>query len=476
MEHLHQANGAELAAAVAAGQISALEVMTAHLERIEAVNPVVNAVTSLLADSALAAAKDLDRRRAAGEPLGPLAGVPFTVKENIHVAGSATTMGVPALQRLVPPADAPPVRRLRAAGAIPIGRTNLPDLTIAGLHTTSTLYGETLNPWAPQERSPGGSSGGDGVAVATGMAPLGLGNDSGGSLRNPATFNGVAALKPSYGRFASDHRLGGQEPTLASQLFPVDGPIARSVADLRLVCEVLSGVDVQDPRAMPVPVDGVPAALRAGVVTGLDGMHPDVMTGLRAAADALLDAGYLVEEVEVPALAEALDVYSGLISTEFSLVWPAVRELLSESSRQHMELTMQRRPPVDLAGYIQLTAARLGVQRKWAELFDRYPVLVGPVSTQLPPAPGVPAGIEEQERQLTPLRLCTASSLVGVPAVAVPTGVVNGLPQGVQVIAGMYREDLCLAAAAVIEQRLGVLAPIDPRLRGPLLRNRRSPA
>ncbi|MEV6427171.1 amidase [Nocardia sp. NPDC051463] len=460
------ANAKQIAAAVSAGVVSAVEVMTAHLARIETVDPVVNAVTNVLADSALTAAEQVDRRLAAGAWVGPLAGVPFTVKENIHVAGSATTMGVPRLRHLVASEDAPPVRRLRAAGAIPIGRTNLPDLTIAGMHTTSTLYGDTRNPWDPAGRSPGGSSGGDGVAVATGMTPLGLGNDSGGSLRIPAMFNGVAALKPSYGRFAADHRIGGQEPTLASQVLPVDGPMARSVADLRLVYEVLAGADPQDPRAVPVPVDGAALAgpVRIGLVVdpGGHGVHPHVRAAVQTAAAVLRKAGYLVEEVETPALAEALEVYAGLISTEFSLVWSNIRPLLSVTGRRHLELIMQRRPPLDLAGYVQLTAARLGVQRQWASFFTRYSLLLGPVSTELPPAPLVPADAQEHERMMEPVRLCAASSLVGVPAVAVPVGVTDGLPQGVQLIGGMYREDLCLTAAAVIENELGVVTPVDP--------------
>ncbi|MEU7214947.1 amidase [Nocardia iowensis] len=463
---MYRASAAQVAAAIKAGEVTAVEVMTEHLARIDEVNPAVNAVTTLLAETALAAAEEVDKQRAAGVPLGPLAGVPLTVKENIHVEGSATTMGVPRFRELVAAADAPPVRRLRAAGAIPIGRTNLPDLTIGGMHTTSTLYGDTRNPWDPNGRTPGGTSGGDAVAVATGMTPVGLGNDSGGSLRIPAVFNGVAALKPGYGRFAADHRLGDHEPTLASQLLPVDGPIARSVADLRLVCEVLAGADGQDPRAVPVPVDGPVVTKRVGVVTdpGGHGVHPDIEAAITAAADALRDAGYLVEEVTVPALDDALEVYAGLISTEFSLAWPAIRPLLAPNTQLHMELSMQLRPPLDLAGYIQLTAARLGVQRAWTKFFTRYPLLLGPVSTELAPPPMVPSDAEQHERMMGPVRLCTASSLVGAPAVAVPVGVFDGLPLGVQLIGAMYREDLCLAAADAIEQRFGVLTPIDVRL------------
>ncbi|TVL88737.1 amidase [Streptomyces sp. SAJ15] len=463
---LWQLSAAELARAVAAGDVSALDVVNAHLARVAVVNPRVNAITNLLADSAREAARETDRRRAAGERLGPLAGVPFTVKENIHVAGSATTFGVPRFRGLVPSADAPPVRRLRAAGAIPLGRTNLPDMTIAGMHTTSTLYGATRNPWDPA-RTPGGTSGGDGVAVATGMAPLGLGNDSGGSLRVPAAFNGVTALKPSYGRFPQDHRLGPQDPTLSSQLFPVDGPLARTVADLRAVYEALSGVDPQDPRAVPVPLDGPRPAgpIRVGVVMdpGGHGVDPAVRAGVETAAATLEDAGYEVHEVEVPRLDDAVDGYLGLIFTEFSLAWPQLKELLTEDSRRHVEHTLRERPALGLDGYLQLTAARQGVQRDWARHFEQYPLLLGPVSTEPIPFPDAMHGsVEDNARTMGAVRLCRASTFVGAPSVALPVGVVDGLPQGVQIIGGMYREDLCLQAAAAVEQRLGTFTPVDP--------------
>src|SRR5262245_56358162 len=198
-DNLWNLSASELARRVASGETSAVEIIENHLERIEAVNSKVNGIVNVLEDSALEAAKEVDRRRAAGKVLGDLAGVPFTIKENIDVAGSATTHGVAALRDAIASSDAPIVRRLRDAGATPLARTNLPDLSLR-FHTRSQLYGATVNPWEPT-RTPGGSSGGEGVAMATGMSPLGLGNDAGGSIRVPALFGGVAALKPSYGRF-----------------------------------------------------------------------------------------------------------------------------------------------------------------------------------------------------------------------------------------------------------------------------------
>lgn len=455
----------DLAAAVRSGEVSAVAVVESHLGRIAEVNPVVGAVTQSLADGARRAAEELDRRRAAGEQLGPLAGVPFTVKENIGVAGVPTTHGLARFKQMVAPVDAPPVARLRAAGAVPVGHANMPDLTLGGMHTHSELFGGTANPWHPG-RTPGGSSGGDGAAVASGMVPLGLGNDAGGSVRIPAAFCGTAGLKPSYGRFAADHRMGPEDPGLASQLFPVDGPLARTVGDLRLAYEVLAGADPRDPRAVPAPLYGPDPGTPLGVAVVADpggqGVHPDVRAAVTSAADALADAGYDVREVpDVPRLAESLEAYTGLVMTEFAQAWPMIRRILPERSRAYIELGMARSGPVALAEYLRLTGVRLGIQRDWAGFLRERPLVLGPVFTEPPVEPGLESsGPEGHERVTVAMRLCTATSLAGLPAVAVPGGVFGGLPQGVQLIGPMYREDLCLAAAEAVERRVGVLTPV----------------
>jgi amidase len=199
MSEIWQLSATELAHRIARRDLSSAEVVDAHLSRIDAVNPALNAVVRVLADEARAGAALADRQLAAGEKVGPLHGVPFTVKENIDMAGLPTTWGVPALAQAVAPADAPVVERMRAAGAIPIGRTNLPDMALR-LHTVSSLHGLTRNPWHPG-RTAGGSSGGEAAALASGMSPIGLGNDIGGSLRNPANACGIASIRPSAGRW-----------------------------------------------------------------------------------------------------------------------------------------------------------------------------------------------------------------------------------------------------------------------------------
>ncbi|MEU9498565.1 amidase [Streptomyces sp. NPDC048196] len=465
---LWKLTAAAQAAAVRDGDVSAVELIDAHLVRIAEVNPAVNAVTQLLAERARTEAAAVDRKRAEGAELGPLAGVPFTVKESTAIEGVPTTFGAERFRDLVARSDAPPVARLRAAGGIPLGHSNMPTLILAGVHTRSELYGDTANPWSGAV-TPGGTSGGDGAAVASGMAPLGLGNDSGGSVRIPASFCGVAGLKPTYGRFAADHRIGSDDPSLAAQFLVVDGPLARTVGDLRLAYEALAGADPRDPRAVPVPLYGEPLERPAKVAMVTDpgghGVHPSVRKAVESAADALRDAGYEVTEVaDVPRLDEALDAYARMTRTEFAITWPVVKPLLGEGGHRYIERGMAEVAPVGLAEYLRLTGVRMGIQRDWAQFLDEYPLVLGPVFTEPPFAPGEEVRDDEGYRRVqNAMRLCTATSFVGVPAVAVPTGVVAGLPYGVQLIGRSYREDLCLEAAEEVERRLGVLTPIDPR-------------
>ncbi|MEW5626000.1 amidase [Streptomyces hydrogenans] len=465
---LWKLSAAEQADAVRKAEVSAVELVDSHLERIGEVNPRVNAVTQLLAERAREDAARTDRRRAAGETLGPLAGVPFTVKESIAVEGVPTTFGVERFRDLVASTDAPPVARLRAAGAVPIGHSNIPTLILAGMHTRSELFGDTVNPW-DGGRTPGGSSGGDAVAVATGMAAIGLGNDSGGSVRVPAQFCGVAGLKPSTGRFPADHRfLGPDDPGPASQLLVTDGPLARTVGDLRLAYEVLTGTDPRDPRAVPAPAYGepLPGPVKVAVVTdpGGHGVHPTVRGAVAAAADALRDAGYEVREVrDVPRVDEALEAYGRITATEFAPSWPAVRGLLGEGGDRYLEMAMERTPPASAAEFMHLMGLWMNIRRSWAEFLDAYPLLLGPVFTEPPVEPGLESRDRSgRDRVASGMRLCTVSSFVGVPGVAVPTGTADGLPTGVQIIGRAFREDLCLDAAQAIEDRLGVLTPIDP--------------
>lgn len=457
----------DLAKIIEKREVSSREVIDAHLARIEDVNGALNAVTVTLAEEARAAAGEADQQLAAGAPTGPLHGVPFTIKENVDVAGTATTNAVVAFAGAIPPLDAPHVGRVRAAGAIPIGRTNLPDFGLRW-HTDNALRGATINPW-DASRTPGGSSGGEAAALATGMTPFGLGNDLGGSLRVPSAFCGTAALKPTYGRVPQGTSVdGAPEPFLAAQLMAVQGPMARCVADLRVVLEVMAGAHPRDPQSLPIPLNGhpVPRPIRVAVVTDPDdvGTDPRVVDGVKRAADALADAGYALEEIAPPRLGEARDVWSTLVFADAQTLWPLMEPFACDDAKRMLRSGFDSRPASDLASTVMAHMARHGIARAWWTFFVDNPLILGPVCTQLPFAVGYDLeGVEAADDLQRRFTLTVAGNLLGLPAVALPVGVADGLPLGVQVMGAAYREDLCIDAAAAIEQWLGVVTPIDPR-------------
>ena len=455
----------EIIEAIARGRRTATEVMEEHVARIGAVNPKLNALTVLFTEEALGAARLVDESLEAGDPVGPLAGLPFSVKENIDIKGIPTTHGIPAMKGFIPPRDAPLVERLRSAGAIPLAHSNLPDLSLR-FHTKSQLYGATLNP-RDSSSSPGGSSGGEAVAIATGMSPLGLGNDAGGSVRVPAALSGICSLKPSYGRFPSDRSVGPRDSTLASQLIPVDGLLARRVADLHRVFQIASGPDPRDPRAAPAPLWGpsLPPGFPVALIRNPGGVRscPEISEALDRAAAQLRAAGHPVEEAEPPRMAEAVEAYGHMIMTEFEASRAMLDRLLGAEGRRYIELATRLRQPVDLAAYLGLTALRQGLQRDWTAFFERWPVALGPVLTELSFPVGYDiAGPAEHERLSLSLCLCQATSFIGLPALALPVGLAGNKPLGIQIISGFWREDLCLEAAALIEAGLGTISPVDP--------------
>src|SRR5690348_16571626 len=283
-------------------EVSSREVVQAHLDRVGAVNPHLNAIVRLLPGEALAAADAADRAVADGSALGPLHGVPFTVKENIDLAGTPTTQAVPALAEAVSPVDAPQVERLRAAGMIPLGRTNLPDFGLR-VHTDSALHGLTRNPWNPG-RTAGGSSGGEAAALATGMSPFGLGNDLGGSLRNPAHCCGVASIKPSTGAVPAATVIPPEDYNISFQLMAVEGVLARRVADVRAAFTVIAGQHPRDPLSVPAVFTDLGPGERPAVAVLPEppggSTHPEVAAAVRRAADALADDGFKVTEAVPP--------------------------------------------------------------------------------------------------------------------------------------------------------------------------------
>lgn len=465
-DDLWRMGAVELAEAIRTRSVSCAEVVEAHLDRIHAVNGRCNAVTDILAGSARQEAAQADRAIAQRAGFGPLHGVPITVKENVDVTGSATTEGIHALRSNVAAEDSPHVLQLRRAGAIPIARTNLPDLGLRW-HTESGLHGATLNPWAAL-LTPGGSSGGDAVAVATGMTPLGIGNDYGGSLRYPAQCCGVTSIRPSRGRvpFHSASQRNN-EWRLTLQLFAVQGPIARRIRDLRLALDHMSGRDARDPWWVPAPLRGpAPASpIRVAVTTdpGGRGVDAGVAAGIQAAAATLADAGYDVEEVDPPAVLEAAQIWNHLVAAELHTVAEQVGRIASSDAVTFLHHFLAVNPGRNQSDYMADLARRNAIVRQWGQFLERYPLILGPVSTQPPFAAGHDlTGTGFVRDMLNSMRLVLSISLLGLPAVAMPAGTDQGLPLGVQLIGPMYREDLCLDAAEVIEQSLGTLTPIDP--------------
>ncbi|MDP6346483.1 MAG: amidase [Alphaproteobacteria bacterium] len=461
----HQSAGS-LAEAIREKRLSSQEVIQAHLDRIRAVNSEINAVTVVLEEDALRLAREADQKIAAGEDVGPLHGVPITVKENIDLVGSATTHGIVALKDAMPSTDAPVVTHLKRAGAIPIGRTNLPDFGLRW-HTANNLHGATRNPWDPT-RTSGGSSGGEAAAIATGMSPLGIGNDMGGSLRYPAQCCGITAIRPSLGRVSRIvTTMLPDPPMFYEQVAAVNGPLARHVRDLRLALEVMSRADPGDPCWTPAPRLGsaMPTPIRVALTIDPagDGCAPAIAAGIRRAADILADAGYVIEEAEPPSVPESADVLEQISVMEIAIYLPAMRSLISEEARTVLDWIVADITP-DLGTYMGAIARRHDIARDWNGFMQRYPLVLGPISTLEPFEVGHDlAGPEQLNRFIRSIRLTETCNLLGLPAVAVPVQLVDGLPQAAQLIGPRFHEDLCLDAAEIIEQRQGVLTPIEPQ-------------
>jgi len=468
MSEIWQLSATELAQRIASRQISSAEAVDAHLARINAVNPALNAVVQVLADEARASAVLADKKLAAGELAGPLHGVPFTVKENIDMAGLPTTWGVPALAKAVVPADAPVVERMRAAGGIAIGRTNLPDMALR-VHTVSSLHGLTRNPWHPR-RTAGGSSGGEAAALASGMSPIGLGNDIGGSLRNPANACGIASIRPSAGRIPDAGYVPAEDRLLAVQLMQVQGPMARRVADVRLGLRVLMGAHPRDPWSIEAPFEGPPLArpIRVAVLAEPPGggIDPKVAAVVRRAGQALADAGFAVEEACPPRYEDAVNCWTRLILGDFGSVLGMLTPMMSAEATTFLNNFNEGVPPIaDVAAWSQLMIERDGIARAWSTFMADRPLVLSPTWTQLPFEHGfdsaTPAGTAATKELMRPV---VPANLLGLPSACVPAGrdEATGLPIGVLITGRRLREDLCLEAAEAIEARLGLATPIDP--------------
>ena len=460
----------ELGAMIARKEVSSREVVMAHLARIDEVNPYLNAIVRRWDTDSLAAADAADAAVAAGRTLGPLHGVPVTVKENIDLAGTPTTQSVLILADAIASTDAPVVERIRAAGAIPIGRTNLPDVGLR-VTTESSLHGNTHNPWHPL-RTAGGSSGGEASALASGMSPLGFGNDIGGSLRNPATCCGIASIKPTTGLVPWATEIPPQDPGIAAQLMLTDGPMARHVADVRAGLLTIAGAHDRDPRAVPVTLSDrtltggtTGRALRVAVAAEPPGgaTHPEVASAISNAADALSKAGAEVTTAVPASFARAIHLWAVILSEEIRVQLPLLNMVMGEGGKKFLSYTDEMFPPIDAAALVLALGERNTIDREWHQFLTEYDVLLMPTWAQPPFELG--ADIVSKEAAvgvLEMLRPVLPANLLGLPAAVVPVGMADGLPVGAQLVGRRFADLTCLNAAQQLETLFGTITPIDP--------------
>ncbi|VWD55861.1 amidase [Burkholderia lata] len=464
MTELWQLPATELAKRVRHREVSAREVADAVLDRLDAVNPAINAVIEHRPDEVRRQADEVDRAIARGDDPGPLAGVPVTVKINVDQAGFATTNGTRLQENLIARVDSPVVGNIRKAGGILLGRTNSPTFALRWF-TSNLVHGHTRNPRNPS-LTPGGSSGGAAAAVAAGIGPLAVGTDIGGSVRYPAYACGVHGIRPSLGRVPA-FNASSPERAIGAQMMSTAGPIARTIDDLSLALRAFAAPDPRDPWHVAVPFDGREVPKRAALCVRPGGLQvvPEVEAALRDAARRLSDAGWTVDEIDdTPPMREAALLQEQLwLGDGFDALTNAVVKDGDPGAAAVVEAVRGkvRDLPADVIS--RALVRRTTLTRQWRLFLDEYAVVLLPVSSELP----FPDDLDRQgqagfdrvwEAQLT-LRALPA---MGLPGLAVTTSLVNGVPVGVQVVAAHHREDLCLLAGRDIEARGVPVAPVDP--------------
>ncbi|MGW5581366.1 Asp-tRNA(Asn)/Glu-tRNA(Gln) amidotransferase subunit GatA [Micromonospora chokoriensis] len=488
MSDLIKMTATEIASLVAGGETSAVEVTQAHLDRIAAVDDRVHAFLHVDSDGALAAARAVDERRAAGEELGPLAGVPVAVKDVLATRGVPTTVGSKILEGWRPPYDATIVQRLRDAGTVMLGKTNMDEFAM-GSSTEYSAYGPTHNPW-DLTRIPGGSGGGSAAALAAYEAPLAIGSDTGGSIRQPGAVTGTVGAKPTYG---GTSRYG---LVAFSSSLDTPGPCARNVLDAALLHQVIGGHDPRDSTSIPQPVPDVVAAAKLGAtgdLTGVrlgivsefvgEGAEPGVMTAFRESVDALAKMGAEIVEVSCPTFAYALPAYYLIAPSECSsnlARFDGVRFGLrvgddgNRSLEEVMSLTreagfgpeVKRRIMIGTyalssgyydAYYGQAQKVRTLITRDFNAAFEQVDALISPTT----PSVAFPMGA----RTADPYQMYLAdlytipTNLYGGPGISVPCGLSEGLPVGLQVMAPTMADDRMYRVAAALESAIGTFTP-----------------
>jgi amidase len=457
-EALTRKSAVELAAMMAARTVSPVEVLDAHLAAIAWINPGLNAIVTLAADEARAAARQAEAAIMAGAPLGPLHGLPFGVKDVTQTAGIRTTFGSPLFKDFVPGEDAEVVRRLKAAGAIVLAKTNTPEFA-TGANTVNPVFGVTRNPWNPA-LSPAGSSGGSAVAVATGMLPLAQGTDFGCSIRIPAAFCGIVGIRPTPG-LTPNHPM-----PLAWDPGQVHGPLARSAEDAALMLDAMVGFSRLSPISVAPPwASAREAVARAADAQGLRiayapdiagiGVDGEIDTICRDAARRLRDAGATVEEIGFD-VSEGRDPYQAwrgawMVGQQFANL-----ARLAEFG-ENLRGNVKRGLAVTAADLAAAEATRITVFHRFRTLFERFDLLLTPAAPvkPYPVEMNFPAEIDGRRFEnyvdwIAPAFLVT---LVSLPAASVPAGkTADGLPVGLQIVAPRFEEPLILSVAKLVQQ------------------------
>jgi aspartyl-tRNA(Asn)/glutamyl-tRNA(Gln) amidotransferase subunit A len=461
---------------ITTGQASAVEMCTDAIARMERVNPALNAFNLIAADRALDRAREIDRRRASGETLGPLAGVPVVLKDNMCVRGMRTTASSKILDTFVPPYDATVTQRLEAAGAVIVAKANCDEFAM-GSSNENSAYGPVRNPWA-HDRTPGGSSGGSAASVAAACVPLALGSDTGGSIRQPASFCGVVGLKPTYGRVSRYGLLA-----FASSLDQI-GPFTRSVSDAAVALSVLAGNDPMDSTSSTEPVPDFASALsghidgiRVGVPRAFvsEGVDNAVRTAFDGALDTLKRSGATLVDIDLPHARYAIPVYYLVCTAEassnlarydgvkYGFRAPSTRDenlktMYSRTRDQGFGAEVKRRIVLGTyvlsagyydAFYLKAQQVRTLLRRDYERAFERVDVVAMPTS----PIPPFKLG----EKTDDPLQMYLADiftvsvNLAGLPGISIPCGFAGPLPIGFQLIGKMWDEATILRVADAYE-------------------------
>ncbi|WP_069262365.1 amidase family protein [Paraburkholderia nodosa] len=466
MTELWRLSATELAKRVRAREVSAREAAKAALDRLEAVNPLINAVIDYRPEWVVDQADRIDAAIARGEDPGPLAGVPVTTKINIDQAGFATTNGTRLQKDLIAQVNSPAVENLVRAGAVLLGRTNSPTFALRWF-TSNQVHGHTKNP-RNASLTPGGSSGGAAAAVTAGIGHIALGTDIGGSVRYPAYACGVHGLRPSIGRVPAFNASSPERP-IGAQMMSGAGPMARTVEDLRVALAALAAPDLRDPWWTPAPLIGPDVPRRAALCLRPGGMSitKEVEDALLDAGRRLADAGWTVEQIDdVPLLRDAGEVQERLwLGDGFPALADAVARDGDPGAQAVVDGVRAKVAAMPENVVVPSLVRRTTLTRAWRLFLVEYPVLLLPVSGELP----FPDNLDMQgaagfqrvwDAQLT----MRALPAMGLPGLVVSTGMVKDVPVGVQIVAGHFREDLCLLAGQAIEERGAPPSPIDPAM------------